>query len=732
MLSPRTKTVMNDGVGRMSLGLMKKVRDGLGLLDLPSAVQGRLGSAKGMWIVDMARPTDEVWIETYPSQEKWNWADPAHRTFEVRAWSSQLRSASINLQLLPILEDRSSNKELLREVIGEYLQQELKRDLESLKLGLKRPEYFRQWLFERDADGCAAAAANAAANDTPTWLAGLPDRDVDVMAFLLDGGFGPTQLDFFWDMVVKRQRQKGEKLRQKMHVPIGQSAYAFMVVDFCNVLKEDEVHICFSSRFQDEVGEFSDTMLDGLDMLVVRTPAHLPSDLQRVRAVFKAEMRHLKDVIVFAAAGEVPLAHKLSGGDYDGDLAWVCCDQRLVRNFSSVPPPPEPDLSPFYSQGKARFSDRQEGQHKIDKAVAAMVREGFVFSLRKNHLPILTDWKERFAYKHNSISGNETVMLSYMLGKLVDQSKQGIIFTDKDFRRLREAVGVRYQLPKQLYKHKSSRYGDGPHLHIIDHLRFDVAERTIQAALDGLKGIVDEIGTKPSAWDTDLMVLHNNFDQLARSAEGRAAGLWETYMQLRTDVEACASLWTTSIRTGDGTLFRSSVCAVFDQWRGIRPVVEKLTGSIPLALVQGLLPRGELSDWELLKASSTFMWHYRKMPRFVWRIAGVQLQHIKAMAVAQRMRPDESRTSATAAFGRRDDDGDDDGDDVDDDGQIFPFADDDSTGMAEWSTSEAGRGCSDGGADAERLVLVRGGEPPSWCCRACTTRCGRTGGGSGR
>jgi len=78
---------MNDGIGRMSLALMQKVRSSLNLSELPSAIQGRLGSAKGMWIVDNSRPPDVIWIEIYPSQEKWecDWDDPAHRTLEVRS-----------------------------------------------------------------------------------------------------------------------------------------------------------------------------------------------------------------------------------------------------------------------------------------------------------------------------------------------------------------------------------------------------------------------------------------------------------------------------------------------------------------------------------------------------------------------------------------------------------------------------------------------------------------------
>jgi hypothetical protein len=46
--------------------------------------------------------------------------------------------------------------------------------------------------------------------------------------------------------------------------------------------------------------------------------------MQKVRAVYKEELSHLTDVVVFPSKGCVPLAHKLQGGNYDGDTFWLC------------------------------------------------------------------------------------------------------------------------------------------------------------------------------------------------------------------------------------------------------------------------------------------------------------------------------------------------------------------------------------------------------------------------
>ena len=43
----------------------------------------------------------------------------------------------------------------------------------------------------------------------------------------------------------------------------------------------------------------------------------------QVKAVYKLQLRHMKDVIVFPTKGQIPLASKLQGGDYDGDKVSI-------------------------------------------------------------------------------------------------------------------------------------------------------------------------------------------------------------------------------------------------------------------------------------------------------------------------------------------------------------------------------------------------------------------------
>ena len=84
--------------------------------------------------------------------------------------------------------------------------------------------------------------------------------------------------DLAWDATLRNC----ERLEQKLNIGVGQSAYAYITCDPLRVLEEGEVHLGFSKTFFDPKSKFQDTILHGIDVLVARLPALLPSDIQRV------------------------------------------------------------------------------------------------------------------------------------------------------------------------------------------------------------------------------------------------------------------------------------------------------------------------------------------------------------------------------------------------------------------------------------------------------------------
>ncbi len=644
ILSP-IKEVMNDGIGRMSRSVAKKIRDALGLTDIPSAIQGRMGSAKGMWLMDVADSGDVDWIETYPSQRKWDcdWADPHHRTLEVRSVASELKPAGLNLQFLPVLEDRAKDRVRMRHAIGNRLTNDLEKQFETQKTALKRPLQFRQWVNEN-----SNSRSDRVRHGRAPFLAGLPDSKGEVLSFLLNSGFDPTLNKYAQELAWELQKQKCDILKTKLNIKVGRSAYIYMVIDFWGVLEEDEVHVGFSSKFRVESDDVSYTLLADCDVLVARSPAHFVSDVQKVRAVFKPELHALKDVIVFSAKGDIPLAKKLSGGDYDGDMAWVCWDPDLVENFVNAELPVESDLSAYLSKDTTTFKELvrhtgQTGQCARHEAVYDMINKSFVFAMQPNYLGICTNYKERVCYYNNSISNRAAVLLSSLVGNLVDQSKQGIIFNGESWDRLRrERFHGRMFFDDPAYK-GDHWTGTGEPDHIIDYLKFFIAKPAIDQQLQSFHEsmIASKRSTAAGAedaaqwWDPDLAVYYEGFKALANDSRSINAVL----ESLTKSISAVEGEWKRYMGNRDGVPYADRVKQVYAQWLAIEPNAVGRAGSNRLdpktaALLEQpyLVARGagSTSYWALLKASVAFKSYYKRNPKFVWQMAGFQLAFIKA------------------------------------------------------------------------------------------------------
>ena len=627
---------MNDGIGRMSRGVARKIRDVLGLPDIPSAVQGRLGSAKGMWILDVADTGEECWIETYPSQRKWKCSqtDPAQRTLEIRSHAAELRPAGLNMQFIPVLEDRAKDRPQMRRVLGEMLTKDLEQEFEKHKTAMRRPVDFRLWSHQN-----FSQRKMRVHHGRVPFLAGLPVGKEEKLNFLLDSGFDPTKLKYIQEIAWDLQKQKCELLKSKLKIKVPRSTYAYMVVDFWGLLEEGEVHLGFSSRFQDD--EVSDLMLHDIDVLVARSPAHFPSDIQKVRAVFKTELRALRDVIVFSAKGNRPLADKLSGGDYDGDQAWVCWDSQIVDNFVNADSAPALDLSAYLRKDSTTYGDllRSFGP---GEATREMMARSFRFSMQRSMLGICTNYKERLCYRSNSVSDANAILLSTLLSNLVDQLKSGIEFGEADFNQLRRER-LRLDSPAPLgepaYKNDAWRHKAPPE-HIIDHLKFLIAKPAIDRELAAYHRAMNPVSRGPGPspgqeslaqwWDPDLSQVHNDFKKI------KSQTCSEILKALKSRIGAVELKWKKTMNRESTTPYPELVKEIYSDWCEIRALTlnqhgAKIDSKTILLLEQSYLPDLELSHWALLKASTVFKFYYKKSPKFVWQMAGRQLAMIKAM-----------------------------------------------------------------------------------------------------
>ena len=625
LLSGDLKEVMNDGCGRLSLKMAKNVARCLRLSYVPSGFQARIGGAKGFWVVDVNDDGEQQWIEIYPSQMKWDRCpevtdlaeyEADHRTFEVVKWAKPLKSAALNLQLIPLLEDRGKDRAAMREAISHLLVNGLVHEIQVQRAAMESPESFRKWV--RDNSGIEERIKHGQV----LYLAGLPRSLEEQLNILLDAGFDPQRLQFLKDLAWKAYTQKCDLLKKKLNITVGLSTYAYMAVDFTGTLEPDEVHLCFSSHFTDEVSGFSETLLEGMNILVARCPAHYISDIQKVKAVWKPELKALKDVIVFSSKGDFPLAKKLSGGDYDGDIAWICFEPAIVNEFINADMPECPDLVKleYLQKDQTTYSDIYM---EYADPVPVFLQHCFDLNLQDNLLGICTNHKEWLCYTNNNVSNSEAVFLSTLLSDLVDQRKQGYTFSMQSWERVKNEV-IKTKVREPNYKRDKFDGRRQPE-HIIDYLKFIIAERTVENTLVEFHKSL----ATAACWDDDVVKLaHWARERVRESLD------WKSLLeQLEHDIKAVKKEWTrhsSRKRNPESmTNFNSFITSLHDQWQAISPPP---SNPLSQALAPSCLPSLELSTFSLLKASLGFSLGSRKyVNKFIWWMAGRQLAALKAM-----------------------------------------------------------------------------------------------------
>jgi hypothetical protein len=614
--------IMNDGIGRISPALALQIRNAMHLDELPSGFQGRIGSAKGFWIRDIYDTSDEVWIELYPSQRKWkcNFNDEDQRTFEVSSYSKTLEPASLNAQFLPILEERvpQRTKKAFKEYIGGLLMRSLNDEIESHLAALHDPVTLMAWV---DKSSTSRRLERMREDEVP-HMGGLPRSEEDRIQSLVSAGFEPLKQRFLWDLTRKLFKDKCEDLKRRSHIKVGQSAYAYMAIDFWGILAENEVHLGFSSNFSDPVSGWSDTILHNTDVLVARAPSHFISDIQKVKAVFKPELAALKDVIVFSVKGNVALADKLSGGDYDGDRAWVCWDQDIVRDFRSAPVPECPDLfkEGFLSKETETYQDILDVHG--DKAFSVFLVRGLDFNTQPGLLGMCTTFKESLCYHRKSISDSVATRQSALLSSLVDQAKEGIVFTAGDFARFKKGLLKGKSEPDQPQYKNDTWTGKGRPLHILDYLKFCVMIPAVEKGLAYLSASGKE--TNPERWDKDLVLFFDKFNELRTKRNTRVAHGMEVLIR---DLQFLHKQQQ-SMASREDITFDVKVRRLCEDFRAISPT--GFSDTIKELLTIKHDNSVQHTEWDLLKASAYFKLSYRAP--FTWYIIGSQLLEIKARA----------------------------------------------------------------------------------------------------
>ena len=600
-----------------------------------------------MWMID---PLDETpralndrnyWIEITDSQLKFEghnidarYPEAARVTFEVNDYPKRLIPGKLSFQLLPILQNRG----VPAKVFINLLEKDLTARAAEMEDAMDNGLALRKWnqtnnpVTEERARYGGIEMQGGLPQSTAekiNWFVEvslLQPRYYQELTGIIQHGFKPKTCRFLNDQLGKAISAYCLRLESKMKIGLAESTYAFMIADPLAILDENEIHIAFSSAFQDRKTGVDQTMLHDIDVLVARSPAHLPSDIQKVRAVFKPELRLYRDVIVFPSKGSVSLASKLSGGDYDGDEAWVCWDPAIVEPFRNAQVSDPPNIEYYgIEKDNTKVSDLLPHQDYMNRFLC----HAFNFNLQTNMLGICTLYHEKYCYHNKAIDSKPAIQIASLLGNLVDSAKGGYIFDNTKWTDFLKKHKLPWNLTEPAYKDRNAR----PTKHLIDHLVYVTAKNIKDDVLKKFSENFQDVSER----DDDLFRLRNEAveeakanKELAQVLDNLKTGLKtiKDFWAVHTHVEDDEAVYAT--RKSPAWIFTSLVERCREDFKNLGPTLDTPPTSDKIATWQRDHAARQASYWDLLKVSVAFYHHYKGT--FIWHVAGVELGEIKVTA----------------------------------------------------------------------------------------------------
>lgn len=622
---PVDHEVMNDGCARMSMTLAKDISRHAGLNEIPSVFQGRIAGAKGLWMVvpdydfvamgkrNYCVEISDSQLKIHPHPKDNEKAEETQRTFEISGCSTHGKPACLNTQLLTILHDRG----VLRETLGDLLVADIGTFYDPLELSMKSTVSLRDWIqssemYSRSEEGIRM---------TGSW----PDEAEEQAIMMVEHGFTPESSPFLRECLRSILTKHLDRYVERLQIRIPCSTCLYCIADPYGILEPNEVHLSFSEVWRDPVSGFKESFVDGRDILVARPPALLPSDIQRRQAVWKRELHHFKDVIVFSTKGEIPLAHMLSGGDYDGDKPWICWDLDIVKHFQNAPLPKMPSKKDCgLVQHNRRVKDvffQGTSREQLGSQIGEFLAGCFAFNLNTSYLGHCTLEHEKVVYFDGDLSAPSAIKLATLCGYLVDSAKQGDVLPTATWRKLLKEVSPRRRDDPAYKNEKCVRHKRK--CNIIDYLKFwqAVPEK------DRILTQFNRNWPQQSSRDATLSHPWTSMRSFGKG-KGFATELGQVLDQLEEDVKQVADDWGRQLPKKDEAWatgqFRQAIGNLCDQFRAIKP--SKAINEFTRLWEYDQDKRN--GPWSLLRASCL----YTKFAagKMAWYVAGEELCWIKA------------------------------------------------------------------------------------------------------
>lgn len=402
-IKSKTGHCMTDGCGLISSDLFQFVLNKLSKSrrsDSPtSGIQIRLGGAKGMLLSDATIPTPMT-ILLRESMVKYrypgNGVVDGTPTLEVLK-AAEETTAYLNSQFVLVLEGREVPKSVLIELEQEAASETLEHLFPTDGNPLRTARFLER--SQRRNDVGQYDPHGLAEDEMDLWTE-------DVCWQMLTSGFDASE-PYIRAKLLDFADREMEKRRVAARILVNKGICAPIVPDPYGILPPGHL-VYISAESVPLVG----------DVLAMRNPCLLPSDIQRYTAVQPPPLyTGYRGVIIFSTQGTDSMASRLSGGDYDGDVVTLIWDPRLVEAFQpcAVHAEMEAVRDCFERQPPPILKQVADLDEEVWKSYAAQ---------SESMLGMYTRW-HAIAATHHGIASVEAVELAQICGRLVDAAKSG-------------------------------------------------------------------------------------------------------------------------------------------------------------------------------------------------------------------------------------------------------------------------------------------------------------------
>ncbi|RYP64420.1 hypothetical protein DL770_009205 [Monosporascus sp. CRB-9-2] len=307
--------VFSDGVGTISRDLMEEIQWALPhKKSPPTCIQIRWAGAKGMLALDDT--LEGMVMRIRPSMVKFE--SPDQENLEICDVANKPIPLVLNRQMIKVLEDMGCSEDWFFKVQSREVNRlrMITSTVDNTVVFLKRQKVADQIRFSQLI------------------------RRLDKL------GIDYKRDRFLCSVVETVVLRELRLLKHKARIPVEKGVTLFGIMDEYGFLEEDEIFLTFDglpgTHYRD---------LDNCQVLVTRSPALHPGDIQIRRAVVPPNghpLQSLSNCVVFSQKGERDLPSQLSGGDLDGDIYNIIWDDLAVssckREFAPADYPRVPPL----------------------------------------------------------------------------------------------------------------------------------------------------------------------------------------------------------------------------------------------------------------------------------------------------------------------------------------------------------------------------------------------------